>query len=892
MNAVKSINAKFNLSLMVIAVLILSIFVTINYDLRHNTDYSGAINESNRLLFIVQRMRMLTESVHSNIEVKESLRELSRMVLLLQQGNMHLLTGDNVSAVASVTDAKMVRLYFDDLKMDEKVKAFSEATLAFVESYNKGIPDNSHYRYLTGIGTEGLSNALSKAISSYERRDAEAIKGVEYLLTFFLLVGLCTIFFLYFFAFKPMKYRLDEIFRMAERKRMEAEEANQMKNEFLATISHEIRSPMSGVLGMAELLASTNLTMEQRNYTRTILNSGETLLRIIEDILDISKIEAGKLEIEAVPTDFLDLMETITLLYGNKARDKGIELALRFVPGTERFVYADVVRVKQIVSNLVDNAIKFTKAGYISITVQEDRRSSSEEDENVRYIVSVQDSGIGIPAAAQEKIFYKFTQADSSTTRLYGGTGLGLSIARQLVELMGGVLSVDSREGEGTTFTFSLCLKRNKDEVLPVYPPADLKGLNILIIDDLEIVRTSIAEQLIMAGAKCDRASSGKQGLAMMQAASVMDEAYDIVLIDYLMPDLNGEMVACAIEDMNLEKSCRKILITGAGNASSAEDLVRRGFSGYIAKPINNRVLLNTVARVRDQGQDGRNDIIMGIDTNTNASEDKGIRQDIHGTKVLLVEDSRVNQAFVMDVLSQAKCDVEVASNGQEAVRLASEHSFDIILMDCQMPVMDGYEASKQINQLKENGAIRARTPIIALTANAMRSDRQKCIDAGMDDYLSKPVRKQELCDKIAEWTGHDLSKKKLVYSTEGNAQLPLLDMDEYRLAQSILKGRYAEALEYFREDADIYIKDMRQALGRGDPLSFVRPVHTLKSSSANFGARALADAAKNLEAEAREAAEEGGKWDADQIALKIDCLEALFHETLAVLDNKQGVAA
>lgn len=633
-----------------------------------------------------------------------------------------------------------------------------------------------------------------------------------------------------------------------------AEEANRLKNEFLATMSHEIRSPMSGVLGMAELLMQTPLGPEQRGYTKTIISSGETLLNIIEDILDFSRIEADKMVLDPVPTNMLQLVDDTCALYAPKAREKALELAVRYVPGSEQFVYADPVRVRQTLSNFINNAIKFTEKGYIVVSVREDK--SNPHPDKVNLVFSVEDSGIGIAPEAHEKIFEKFVQADSSTTRDFGGTGLGLSICKRLIEMMGGEITLQSEPGKGSTFSFSLPLTRNAKEIhVPIRPPV-LKDVKVLIVDDLPVIHTLMTEQLTFAGMRCATCFSGDEALETMHEAAAMGDPYKMVIIDYLLPGMNGEMLARAINDEPTFANTCLIMLTSAGTPSMTSDnLARKGFSSYIAKPITTQALIETLAVVWSKYRGGETDSLIRVDIYSIGQESKEPPVRLDGVKILLAEDSRINQAFAQDVLEQLGCVITIASNGQEALKAVDTGEFDLVLMDCQMPLMDGFEATRKICDLKKAGSIRADLPVIALTANAMKGDRQRCLDAGMDDYISKPVRTHDLREKVFTWVN---GQKPLLYveehveikaptaaSPSSNAVLDIAAVTE---SYEVLKDKYPSILSYYIEDVTSYMEEIKTALETGIIKGAVRPAHTIKSASRRMGAITLSDLAKDME--------------------------------------------
>lgn len=687
---------------------------------------------------------------------------------------------------------------------------------------------------------------------------------------------------------------------LEDAKRM-ADESNRIKNEFLATMSHEIRSPMTGVLGMAELLIESDLNAEQRNYTRTILNSAEALLTIINDILDFSRIEAQRLELEPMPINLLELVDDLSDLYSIKAREKALELAVRYVPGTEQFVYADPTRLRQVLGNLINNAIKFTEKGSIVVTVRE-RRDTANRPDHAQFIFTVEDTGIGIPQDAQGRIFEKFVQLDASAKRDVGGMGLGLAICKRLVALMGGDLRVESTPGKGSTFTFTADLRRNTEEHYAPIKPAILKDVKCLIVDDLSVIRTVVCEQLNLAGMRCAGASGGEEALEMILQARAMDDPYKIILADYLMPGMDGEALARMMSDLPGGGDTCLIMLTGAGIPVVAEEFVRKGFSAHISKPVKGRLLAESLAVIWRRYKEGETKNLIRIDAHALQRTPK--RDDIilEGARVLLAEDSRINQAFAEDTLAHMHCSVTIVPNGQEAVKIVQEQEFDLVLMDCQMPVMDGFEATRQICALKKAGRVAAHLPIIALTANSMRGDRERCQEAGMDDYLAKPVRSRELKEKVHSWITR--TRDKAAEPARGAASAAnvvpfakgeqgaegILNESVSQEARRLLKDRYGSIMNAYLEDTEAYLHEIEQCMADGDMAAAVRPAHTIKSSSRHMGAMRLTEQAEELEKFLRSIVEGGREMNGTQLSQRLADVQRVFEETRTALQRQQAV--
>jgi PAS domain S-box-containing protein len=672
---------------------------------------------------------------------------------------------------------------------------------------------------------------------------------------------------------------------ITERKQMEAEliqakhsavEASQAKGDFLANMSHEIRTPMNAVIGMAHLALKTDLTPKQRDYLNKIQSSANSLLGIINDILDFSKIEAGKLDMETVEFHLDEVLDNLANLVTVKAQEKeNLEVLFATDQEVPRFLVGDPLRLGQVLINLANNAVKFTESGEIVVSTE-----LFEQDEaGLTIKFSVRDTGIGLTKDQIGKLFQSFSQADTSTTRKFGGTGLGLTISKRLVNMMGGEIWVDSEPGQGTTFSFTANFGLGKETVKKrLVPSSDLRGMKVLVVDDSATSRNILQDILESFSFEVSLAASGEEGLEEIQKADT-DQPYELVLMDWKMPGLDGLEASERIKNhQTLSKIPSIILVTAYGREDIMRQAEKIGLDGFLIKPIGPSVLFDTITHAFGEGItrtpriSGRNEEIEDL-------------KDIQGARVLLVEDNEINQQVAQEILAGAGLNVTVVNDGQEAVNAVKDSYYDAVLMDIQMPVMDGYEATRKIREREcgirnaecgkgnsEIGMRNAETeqasnpqpptsniPIIAMTANAMVGDREKSLEAGMNDHVAKPIDTKELFSTLAKWIKPGDRKMQVDSAKEGSEdkaqpeddsipELPGISVADGLKKVGGNEKFYRKLLLQFLDTNRESANEIRAALEKKDQTLAVRLAHTVKGVAGTLGAGALAQVAGELE--------------------------------------------
>lgn len=671
---------------------------------------------------------------------------------------------------------------------------------------------------------------------------------------------------------------LRESNRQLDQALQQAHEATRVKSTFLATISHELRTPMNGVIGMASLLLDTPLAEEQRSFVQTIQQCGEAQLCLINDVLECSKIEAGKLELESLDFQLRTTVEDVLSQFAERAQTKGLEITGLVHAAVPNALRGDPGRLRQVLTNFVGNAIKFTERG--EVTLQAFLESDAPSGVTIRFEVT--DSGIGISEEVQARLFQPFTQADSSTTRKYGGTGLGLAISKQLVELMGGQVGLRSKAGEGTTFWCTATFQKQPVCHPAIVPSAELSGRRVLIVDDNESNRTILHHLVSGWGMEDDQAQNADEALTMLAQAAEHGRPYDVAVLDMLMPGKDGLQLAQDIKAHPQGPAVRLVVLTSLIQPGHAERARRAGFDGYLTKPVRHDQLqgclrvvfgLQQAAAVGGSITGTATAIAPALITRHTLAEQRS------RPRILVAEDNLVNQKLAVRMLERLGYRPDIVSNGREALTAFERDAYAAIVMDCQMPVMDGYEATRCIRaqeQRPDSSRTGSHIPIIALTANAMQGDRERCKAAGMDDYLTKPVKTEDLGRLLQRWVPSSIPEEPVV--SPPPREMSTIDagiFDANKMLSNIGGDvdLFNQLIRLFLDRHGSMLLDIETAVGQRDNIALERAAHSMKGTAGNLCAPDVVLLAGQLEAVGRLGTIEEAPTLFDQLTRKVQQL-------------------
>ena len=650
--------------------------------------------------------------------------------------------------------------------------------------------------------------------------------------------------------------------KAAEQARAAAVAASTAKSDFLASMSHEIRTPLNGVIGMTDLLTHTRLTPQQSRYVKVIHASSDGLLSIINQILDFSKIEASKLELSKRDFDLLDAVEEVVVILAQKASAKGLELACQIDPDVPARIHSDDDRLRQVLMNIVNNAVKFTLSGEVLIRVSldsgpgRDRNDESAELQTLRFTVT--DTGTGIPPERLDRLFKSFSQVDSSVTRQYGGTGLGLAISKQLVELMGGRIGVESKPGKGSTFWFTIPMHRQESAPRNLATNTGLSGRRILVVDDSATQCTVLEEQLRNWGSDASHTTSASAALEMLAAAAERGRPYDLAILDVLMPGIGGLEAARQIRASQQLKNLPLILMSGLDATALVEE---SGLGHFLPKPIRQSNLLDGVMRALAGPLDPSS--VVGLRNSPSSGTPTEENKPAKPTRILLAEDLDVNQFVVVETLAREGYTCDIANNGREAYEAVKARQYDIILMDCQMPEMSGFDATIAIRDFERaEGKSRPRVAIIALTANAVKGDRERCLAAGMDDYLTKPLNRVKLMERLEAFaptgqsqsvvgttaTGPDKSSPSSVTESPIPSDKSSIDWEDLLVRCDGDKAMMVRLVQKFQNKSAQIWADLQAGFNGNDVAATTRHAHALKGTASNLSAIKVAALAEKIE--------------------------------------------
>ena len=846
--------------------------------IKHNEDELGQLIDSvNGMLGQIQERDAALQSAHDSLDrrVRERTQELQGEIVERRKAEQALWQSEQLYAQIALNASDVLYIVHADtgavdwFGQIDKVLGYEDGDFGRRrEDWAAGLHPEDRQRVMDAYDESGRGGRAFNEEYRIARRDGTYIFWSDRGRPIYDLKGEVTKFIGACTDITERRQKEEEL----RRARDEAESANHAKSQFLANMSHEIRTPMNGIIGMTELALDTEMSGEQRGLLSTVKESADTLLALINEILDFSKIEAGMLTLEPVPFSLRGVIEDALLPLALRAHQKNLELACQLAPQLPDALLGDGGRLRQIIINLVGNAIKFTPAGEVVVRAT----AESVTGDEVLVRLSVEDTGIGIPLDKQKMIFEAFTQADGSTTRSYGGTGLGLAISSELVALMGGTLSVESEVGKGSCFHFSVRLPRQQHA--PAWPDSALPALQalpVLVVDDNEVSGKIVAEFLSRWGMVPHLAGSAAAGWEELDRAAAAGAAYPLALIDSQMPGADGFALVRQWKERSAPTGAMVMMLSSADQLEAAARCRELGIAGHVTKPVRQSELLDAIVNALGNGGDTSHLIRPAPEPALRTAQP---------LRILLAEDNAVNQRLAVRLLEKWGHTVVVAGNGRKALETWEQEPFNLILMDVQMPEMSGLEATRAIRE--REGFAGGRIPIIAMTAHAMEGDREKCLAAGMDQYVTKPVDQKKLYEAVENFgrpampeAGENMNANATVTTLSFDPEIVLERVDGDRELLREIGG-------LFLQDAPRLLADIRNAVGRADAKALEHSAHTRKGSVGNFGARVAFEAAQALEQMGRQGdfarAQESFALLDQQVTLLGPALENLMNQTAA----------
>lgn len=908
---------RYIIALCIIALLATGSFIALQTVISSNQYSAPIINISGRQRMLSQRTALYAHQLFSDLSADQKIlaqKQLTEAAELMAKAHRGLTLGDNEMGLPSqMSDAEFALYYKVPVKLNEQVDDYLYHVQAIAEAKLEDIEqERDHLEYIAQVAPNRLLNSLNKAVNLYEKEATEKLKHAHNMEKLLYSVTLLVLLFEALFIFRPMAETISK-------SQSDLRETNRAKGDFLSMMSHEIRTPLNAIIGMSEILLGTKLDSWQKRQTQTILRSSEHLLTILNDVLTYTQNKDGKLKIQETPFDLELCINAIFSIYQDPCQEKGVDLLFRYNPDLPRRFIGDNARIQQILHNLIDNALKFTDSGHILIRVD---KHDTNNQTGVR--ISVEDTGKGINDTDKEQIFEIFTQADMSSTRQHEGSGMGLAIIKQIVTHLNGEVGVSDNVHGGATFWFTYPMQEQtvENENSDYITRHTLRGLKVMIVDDTEENRLILEEQTSTAGMLPKSFSSSSDALRYL-ANHHASAPFDIVILDYFMPKIDGQELARRI------RGFRTLELTPIAILSSAADTLDLGNEinmVTLQKPLRSQQVIAALTQLWEnrttslpkdyQEQAFESDTESKKIFSTN--EEKR-NYDLADKHILIVEDHKLNQNLLTEYLEYYNTRLSVATNGLEALKKLEEEDFDLILMDCRMPELDGYDATRKIREKEEAEGKEQHIPIIAITANAMDGDREKCISAGMDDYIAKPIPRDALHEALMKWLIKNESSEQNANSSDNTMQseqnhiedgtesreneknnmerglndqaeaevevevksknkantmptnknsdieinnydnLELINAQTYAMMKDTLGKRFSHMMKLYLEGADEAIEKIEDAYNNDNAQLVADSIHPVKSSSISFGAEEAHAYARDLEMYAEQIATQGG---------------------------------